>query len=123
MRVFSIAAGVALALVGLTQSGLAQAKPTTLKGHVMDVSCATKDVSKGAAAIADHDKKCLLMDPCVKSGYALVTADLKVLKFDAKGNQLALDLIKKTEREKDWTVAVNGVVSGDTIAVTSIQMQ
>jgi hypothetical protein len=46
------------------------------------------------------------MDECVKSGYTLATADKKVLKLDAKGNQLALDLIKKTDRDKDSTVAV-----------------
>ena len=63
------------------------------------------------------------MDGCVKSGYSLVTADKKVLKFDAKGNELALDLIKKIDRDKDWTVAVNGTVSGDTIAVASLQLQ
>src|SRR5438046_3393908 len=91
MKVFSIAAGVALVLVALTQCGSAQAQPTTVKGHVMDIASATKDVSKGAAVIADHDKNCLLMDNCVKRGYALVTSDMKMLKFDAKGNQLALD--------------------------------
>ena len=42
-----------------------------------------------------------------------MTADKKVLKLDARGNQMAIDLIKKTDRDKNWTVAVNGTVSGD----------
>jgi hypothetical protein len=63
------------------------------------------------------------MDACVKSGYSLVTADKKVLNFDAKGNELALALIKQTDHDKDWKVAVTGKVTGDTIAVTDIKLQ
>ena len=63
------------------------------------------------------------MDACVKSGYSLVSADGKVLKFDQKGNDLALELIKKTEKDKNWTVAVDGKVTGDTIAVSEIKLQ
>lgn len=63
------------------------------------------------------------MEGCVKSGYSLVTAEGKVLKLDAKGSLLALDLIKKTDRESNWAVAVNGSVSGDTLTVSSIQLQ
>ncbi len=63
------------------------------------------------------------MEGCVKSGYSLVTAEGKVLKLDAKGSQLALDLIKKTDRESNWAVAVNGSVAGDTLTVSSIQLQ
>jgi hypothetical protein len=63
------------------------------------------------------------MDACVKSGYSLVTPDKKVLKFDAKGNDLALALIKSSNHDKDWKVTVNGKVSGDTVAVTDIKLQ
>jgi hypothetical protein len=112
-----------LAVVALAAGGAAQAQAQTqtLKGHLVDVMCATKHATE-ADYIAKHDKKCLLMDGCVKSGYSLVTPEGKVLKLDAKGTQLALDLIKKTDREGNWTVGVNGNVTGDTIAVTSIQL-
>lgn len=120
MKMLAFAAGVALAVVGLTVAGAAQGQ--TMKGHLVDVMCSSQHATE-AGYVEKHDKKCLLMDDCVKSGYGLVTADKKVLKLDTKGNQMALDLIKKTDRDKDWTVAVNGTVSGDTIAVTSIQMQ
>lgn len=120
MRTLAFAAGIALAVVGLTVAGAAQGQ--TMKGHLVDVMCASHHATE-AGYTEKHDKKCLLMDECVKSGYTLVTADKKVLKLDAKGSQLALDLIKKTDRDKDWTVAVNGTVSGDTITVASIQMQ
>jgi len=92
-----------------------------MKGHLVDIMCASHHATE-AGYTEKHDKKCLLMDECVKSGYSLVTADKKVLTLDAKGNQLALDLIKKTDRESNWTVAVNGRVPGDTIAVASIQL-
>jgi hypothetical protein len=108
--------------VGRVVQAQAQAQTQTLKGHLVDVMCATKHAAE-ADYIANHDKKCLLMEGCVKSGYSLVTADGKVLKLDAKGSQQALDLIKKTERTSNWTVAVNGTVAGDTITVASIQLQ
>lgn len=120
MKMWALAAGVALMVVGFTVGGAAETR--TVKGHLMDIACSSHHATEAGYA-EKHDKKCLLMDSCVKSGYSLITEDKKVLKFDAKGNELALDLIKKTDREKDWTVAVNGNVTGDTIAVTSIQMQ
>lgn len=122
MKLCAFAAGVALALVGLTASGSAQAQSQTLKGHLMDIACSSHHATEAGYA-EKHDKKCLLQDACVKSGYSLVTADKKVLKLDAKGNQLALDFIKKTDRDKDWTVTVGGTVSGDTIAVASLKLQ
>jgi hypothetical protein len=120
MRMLAFVAGVALTVVGLGVTGAAQAQP--IKGHLMDMMCASMHATEPGYT-EKHDKKCLLMDGCIKSGYTLVTTDKKVLKLDAKGNQLALDLIKKTDRQADWAVAVNGSVSGDTIAVASIQLQ
>jgi hypothetical protein len=120
MKMIGIAA--ALVIAGLAFGGVAQAQQTQVKGHLVDVMCATKHATE-ADYIAKHDKTCLLMEGCVKSGYSVVTADGKVLKLDAKGSQQALDLIKKTERTSAWTVAVNGTISGDTITVASIQLQ
>ncbi len=121
MRTSGIAAGM-LVVVGLAAGAAAQGQTQTMRGHLVDVMCATKHATE-AGYVAKHDKKCLLMEECVKSGYSLVTAEGKVLKLDAKGTQLALDLIKNTDRESNWTVAVNGNVSGDTITVASIQLQ
>jgi hypothetical protein len=121
MKMLGIAAGL-LVVGGLAVGGAAQAQTQTLKGHLVDVMCASKHATE-SDFIAKHDKQCLLMEGCVKSGYSLVTADGKVLKLDAKGSQQALALIKKSERTSNWTVAVNGTVSGDTITVASIQLQ
>ncbi len=119
MRVFGFVSGAALVL-GLAVSAGAQGQP--MRGTLMDIACSSHHAGE-AGYTESHDKKCLLMDSCVKSGYSLVTADKKVLKFDKKGNDLALDLIKKTDREKDWKITVDGTVTGDTIAVSSIKLQ
>lgn len=118
MKLFAFAAGAAF--LGLSMSGAAQGQP--LRGTLMDNACSSHHATE-AGYTESHDKKCLLMDACVKSGYSLVTADKKVLKFDAKGNDLALALIKKENHDKNWKVAVDGTVTGDTIAVSSIALQ
>jgi hypothetical protein len=119
MKLFAWAAGAAL-VMGMSLSGAAQDQP--LKGTLMDVACSSHHAAE-AGYTEKHDKKCLLMDACVKSGYSLVTPDKKVLNFDAKGNDMALALIKKTDHDKDWKVAVTGKVTGDTIAVSDIKLQ
>ena len=120
MKLFGFVASVALVVVGLSGSGAAQGAAVT--GTLMDIACSSHHATE-AGYTESHDKKCLLMDACIKSGYSLVTADKKVLKFDAKGNDLALALIKKTDHDKDWKVSVDGKVTGDTIAVSAIKMQ
>ena len=63
------------------------------------------------------------MEGCIKSGYSVVTADHKVLKFDRKGNEQALALIKATDKDKEWKVVVTGKVDGQTMAVRAITLQ
>ena len=123
MKGLALAAGVAVVALGLTLGVRAQAKPETVKGHLMDVACATTDVSKGAAVIEAHDKACLLMAPCVKSGYAIVTADMKMIKLDAKGNEDALKFINATTRDKDWKVTANGTIANGVMSVSSLSLQ
>ena len=119
MRVFGMLMGAVL-VAGWAVSAGAQGQP--LRGTLMDIACSSHHATE-AGYTESHDKKCLLMDSCVKSGYSLVTADKKVLKFDAKGNEMSLALIKATDRDKDWKVTVDGKLSGDTIAVTNIKLQ
>ena len=120
MKLLGLAASVGLVVFGLAVSGSAQSAP--LKGTLMDIACSSHHAAE-AGYTETHDKKCLLQDGCVKSGYSLVTPDKKVLKFDAKGNDLALALIKSSDHDKDWKVSVDGKVTGDTIAVSSIELQ
>ena len=117
------ASTLALGLAAGSVAGLAQAQPQTVTGYLVDVMCNTKHAPEGTAYAATHDKSCLLMAACVKSGYSIMTMDNRVLKFDPKGSEMALALINKTEREGNWRVNVTGTVTNDTIAVTNIALQ
>ena len=94
----------------------------TLSGHLVDVSCATEDGAKPGFG-AKHSKKCLQMPECEESGYALLTADNKVIKFDKPGNATAKQFIAKTDKDKDWKVNVTGEVTGDSMTVQSLELQ
>lgn len=116
----TLALGAVLLSLAAATAG-AQAKAQTLKGHLIDVSCGTeKDANSKTAA--KHDKPCLEMDDCVKSGYGVMTADNKFYKFDAAGNQNARKLVKATDKAADWRITVVGTVSGDKITVQSLAL-
>jgi hypothetical protein len=83
-------------------------------GTVVDVMCRGKDLS-------GHTRECALT--CSKSGYALVTADGKFLKFDEGGNARALTQLKKLTKEKDLKAKVSGKLDGDVLKVESIEFE
>jgi hypothetical protein len=83
---------------------------------IVDVAC-----SKKAAADADaHTRDCALM--CKDSGFGIVTADKKFLKFDANGNAKILEALKASDKTDHLRVNVSGDVQGDTIKVTSVKL-
>ena len=63
------------------------------------------------------------MPECEESGYALLTSDNKVIKFDKAGNATAKQFIAKTDKDKDWKVNVTGDVTGDNMTVQSLELQ
>jgi hypothetical protein len=93
-----------------------------ISGYLVDAVCAGNHATEPGYG-AKHTKKCSLMDGCTKSGFSVITIDQKVLKFDSKGNDQALALIKATDKDKDWKVVVTGKVDGQTIAVQSIALE
>ena len=99
-----------LALVMLAPLAAAE----SFSGTVVDVMCRGKD-------LASHTRECALA--CSKSGYALVTADGKFLKFDEAGNARALSQLKTLAKEKDLKAKVSGTLSGDILKVDSIEFQ
>jgi hypothetical protein len=101
-----------LALVLLALAPLAAAE--SFSGTVVDVMCRGKD-------LASHTRECALT--CSKSGYALVTADGKFLKFDESGNARTLGQLKKLSREKDLKAKVSGTLNGDILKVETIEFQ
>ncbi len=101
---------LALALVMLAPLAAAE----SFSGTVVDVMCRGKD-------LASHTRECALT--CSKSGYALVTADGKFLKFDEAGNARALSQLKKLTKEKDLKAKVSGSLDGEILKVESIEFQ
>lgn len=85
----------------------------TWSGTVVDVSCKGKD-------LASHTKKCAM--GCAKSGFGLVTADGKFIKFDEEGNAKALEALKASSKDADLKATVKGTMDGDIIRVESISI-
>ncbi len=100
----------------------AKGHKVTLKGTLVDVSCATERANDLDSLRAKHTRKCLQMPDCEKSGFALLTADNKVLRFDDKGNETARKLIAATDREKEWNIKVSGRLEGDTLTVSKLTL-
>jgi hypothetical protein len=109
---------ILLAAVSLS----AFAADTAVKGHLVDLSCAAEDANKPGFG-EKHSKGCLQMPDCVKSGYGVLTADRKVIKFDAAGNEKAIKFIDSLQQKKDIKVTVTGAVDGDKITVAKIELQ
>ena len=86
----------------------------TWSGTLVDVMCKGKD-------LAGHTTKCAVS--CAKSGYGLVLADGKFVKFDEGGNAKGLAALKSTGKEKDLKAKVNGSFDGETVQVSSIELE
>ena len=83
-------------------------------GTVVDVMCKNNDLAR-------HTRECALK--CSKSGYGIVLADGKFIKFDERGNVQALNALKATSREKDLKAKVTGTMKDDVIQVESIEIE
>ncbi len=94
----------------------------TLRGYVVDAMCAQGIVKKGNTMerAAAHTKECALQDNCASSGYG-VFSDGKYVKFDSHGDEMAQDLVQKTEKDKGIAVEVTGKMEGDKLAVASMK--
>ena len=115
-----------LTVVLVVFAGLALAdttKKVKLKGHLVDISCALEQKDDPDYMRTSHSKSCFQMPACVKSGYALLTKDDQVLKFDAAGNELAKKLIAGSNKDKGWRITVRGKQSGDQLQVTKIELE
>jgi hypothetical protein len=62
------------------------------------------------------------MDNCKASGFAVATPDGKIIKLDAKGNQMAVKALEGGSKNDNITVKVDGKLSGDSIAVSSLNL-
>ena len=101
-----------LLVVSLLFSAAAFAESFT--GTLVDNMC------KGKEDLAAHTAKCAIK--CSDSGYGLMSADGKFMKFDESGNTKALTLLKGTKKESDLKATVTGSVDGDTLKVDNISL-
>ena len=85
------------------------------RGHLMDTMCAADKLDQAPA----HTAEC--MKRCQGSGFGLVSADGRYVRFDEKGNALALAALEKSERKQDLRVTVEGELRGSTIRVATIR--
>jgi hypothetical protein len=109
---------ILFAAVSLT----AFAADTTVKGYLVDLSCAKEEGQKAGFG-AKHTKGCLQMDDCEKSGYGVMTDDKKVIRFDKAGNEEAKKFIAALTKKSDIKVAVDGAVNGESMTVSKITLQ
>ena len=115
-----------LALFALLTAPLLHAdagKKVKISGHLVDVSCATEQKDDPNYMRTQHSKECFQMPKCVKSGFAVLTSDDRVLKFDAAGNELAKKLIAASDKSKDWRIKVRGKMDGELLHVTRLQLE
>ena len=115
MRI-SILLVIALALVSRPLAA------ENVEGILVDKMCSGKIVEKGYGAAKMHTKMCALMDNCKASGFGVVTADGKFLKFDEKGDKQALKALEATDKSDNITVKVDGKVSGGNLQVKSLTL-
>ena len=86
----------------------------TWSGTVVDVMCKKND-------LASHTRDCAIS--CSKSGYGIVLADGKFIKFDERGNVKTLQALKASKKDKDLKAKVTGTVKQDVIEVESIEIE
>ncbi|HYL63782.1 MAG TPA: hypothetical protein VE077_14275 [Candidatus Methylomirabilis sp.] len=83
---------------------------------VVDVNCSTK-----AAANPDaHPRACALK--CEASGFGIITADKKFIKFDAAGNEKITTELKASSKKDHLRVDVEGDLEGDVLKVSSVKL-
>jgi hypothetical protein len=106
-----------LLALGLMATSALAATKTFNDVSVVDVACSKRTVAVDADA---HTRECALA--CEKSGFGIVTADKKFLKFNAEGNTKMLEALKASDKTDYLRVDVSGDVDGDTIKVTSVKL-
>ena len=93
-----------------------------VEGYLVDKACSAKVVKGGVDAAKAHTKDCALMPNCKESGYGVVTADGKFLKFDKDGDRMAAKMLGFASGKDNIKATVNGEVKGDSIIVVAVQL-
>ncbi|MBS1842555.1 MAG: hypothetical protein JSS69_12815 [Acidobacteria bacterium] len=101
--------------------GLAALPALASNESYKDVSVVDVNCSKKVAADPDsHTRACALQ--CAMSGYGILTADKKFIKFDDAGNKKVEEALKASTKKDHLRVDVSGDLQGDTLKVASIKL-
>jgi hypothetical protein len=83
---------------------------------VIDSNCS----AKAAADPDSHTRACAVQ--CAMSGFGILTADKKFIKFDDAGSKKAEEAIKASPKKDHLRADVSGELTGDTLKVTSFKL-
>jgi hypothetical protein len=117
MRTLKLALPFAAALCLALAAGPAAAESPSLKRvSLVDTMC----VGKVKADPDKHTRACALQ--CKGSGYGVLTADGRYLRFDAAGNEKAVAALKASDRKDTLRVDVTGTLEGEILKVESLTL-
>jgi uncharacterized membrane protein YphA (DoxX/SURF4 family) len=105
-----------LVLFGFSAFPALAASETFKDVSVVDVNC-SKKVAENPDA---HTRDCALQ--CAMSGFGMLTADKKFVKFDEAGNARVKEALQASKQKDHLRADVSGEVQGDTLKVTSIKL-
>jgi hypothetical protein len=123
MRTCLVLSMVLFATSALMSTSKPTGKKVTVHGYLVDIACVLERKSESEHLGQIHTKKCLQMPACERSGYAVMDSQNNVYRFDARGNELAKNLISATDKDKDWRIVVSGKLLGDQLTVAKLQIQ
>ena len=94
-----------------------------MRGYLVDAVCLKEEAAQLHELGSRHSKKCLQMPACRQSGYALLLpSNNDVIRFDKRGNDLAVKLVDSHRRESGWLLQATGKRTGDQFAVASLEL-
>ncbi|HET9803593.1 MAG TPA: hypothetical protein VFP96_10165 [Candidatus Acidoferrum sp.] len=105
-----------LVLLGLAALPALAANESYKNVSIVDSNCSTK-----AAADPDsHTRSCALQ--CAMSGFGILTAEKKFIKFDDAGNKKVEEALKASTKKDHLRADVSGELQGDTLKVTAVKL-
>ena len=127
-KIFAIA--VTIFVIALLSASLVfAADGKTYKGWVVDQLCDSKGVGADGTDLKtspqNHTVGCALMPPCIASGFGIYVdkgdGSFVYYKFDKKGSDFALGILKNETKKDHVQLEVTGVLKGNTIQVKTLK--
>lgn len=108
-----------IVVLSLTTLALADDKPVTLTGNIVDKACSAKVAKKDnpQTAAGEESKDCIVR--CSKSGLGIFS-DGKYTEFDEQGVAKAKALLEKSAKDKGAKFTVTGKLQDGKLMITNI---